>query len=79
MSSFSLVKANSYGVIFKVMIERFEMNPRICKLKFKRRDESSYWEEINSLGECRTESNLLLSVNKTGEVSVDFEKGSNNN
>ena len=35
---------------------------------------SSYQEEINNLAERCTESNLLLNVSKTRELSVDFQK-----
>ena len=34
-------------------------------------DKSSYQEEINNLAECCTESNLLLNVSKTKELTVD--------
>ena len=37
-------------------------------------DETSYWEESNSLAEWCTESNLLLNVSKTKELIVDFRR-----
>ena len=42
--------------------------------RFSNYDESSYWEEISSLAEWCTENNLLLNVNKTKRLIVDFRK-----
>ena len=41
---------------------------------FSNNDESSYREEINNLAVWCTENNVLVSVNKTKELIVDFRK-----
>ena len=37
-------------------------------------DETAYKEEVRALGEWCQENNLLLNVNKTKELIVDFRK-----